>query len=622
MRVFIDATGAPKKSGGMALWRTELLLAWIMEFPEDEITIAGDSDLKEEFRPLGIRTIRVAGPSRISRSIAQLLLVPFHFFRTQHRSILSLNSVISPLLWRAETTLINHDWRHLKNPGEFSSVEKLYRKSWGWATRFSDNVIAISPKTATETSFFWGRKVTQIVSPGGDHLSRATGPSSLGRDHRNTPFLVAFAQHNNKRPELVLDALARLANRENARTHGINLFVLGAFGATLGLLERHAAKLGLKENVRFFDFVDASTYADMIRNASAVLLVSTDEGFGVPAVEAKREGTPVIVSEESGVGSLHEHALVATNTAESLATCIEQVLDSNKTKSPAPVQSWSDTAKAVRLVVKARNDTPPRSNGGVTVITPSLNSLARLKETVDSVQKEACLNVERTIQHVIVDGASTDGTVEYFQDNSFSNVTFVSRPDKSLFDAVADGLVMATENTIIMLGAGDLLLPHASRKITNCVEGQGISWGSGEQHFHFPSSTLPSFARKAPFVSRTLAKIGAYGGFSPAIQQESTFFSRELIDSIDLEKLRSLTLAGDSFIWSCIATQTRHHRVKFPVGSFMLHEGQLSENRQAYKDELRKVFRPWRFDLVAISLLGLVNLEWLVRNLGNRRVRT
>lgn len=254
----------------------------------------------------------------------------------------------------------------------------------------------------------------------------------------------------------------------------------------------------------------------------------------------------------------------------------------------------------------------------LSVITPCYNSLERLLQTVESVQEELRNAITVSVEHIIVDGDSTDGTIEYFQRVSLPGLMFITRKDGSLYEAIADGLRKSTGGSIILLGAGDLLLSGAAESIVESVIDLRVLWGSGLQHFHGSNDVLGSgFARFGPAVLPKLAHAGAYGRFAPAIQQESTFFSRELLSAIDFEYLSSLKLAGDSYIWGRFSTQAKHRRVSFVVGSFMLHEGQLSENTSGYRAELSQIFPPWRWWRLLIPLLA-VNAEWTVRNILSR----
>ena len=94
-----------------------------------------------------------------------------------------------------------------------------------------------------------------------------------------------------------------------------------------------------------------------------------------------------------------------------------------------------------------------------TIVTITYNAADVFVRTADSVLRQDYPNVE----HIIVDGASTDGTValalEYkAKSDAMGNgheVRIVSEPDKGLYDAMNKGLGMATGDYVCFMNAGD-----------------------------------------------------------------------------------------------------------------------------------------------------------------------
>lgn len=94
----------------------------------------------------------------------------------------------------------------------------------------------------------------------------------------------------------------------------------------------------------------------------------------------------------------------------------------------------------------------------VTVITVVFNALtgageAALKECLDSVQSQT----DVTLEHLIVDGASNDGTTEYISkyDNTRHPIVFVSEPDKGIYDAMNKAIALASGEYAIFLNSDD-----------------------------------------------------------------------------------------------------------------------------------------------------------------------
>lgn len=86
----------------------------------------------------------------------------------------------------------------------------------------------------------------------------------------------------------------------------------------------------------------------------------------------------------------------------------------------------------------------------ISVITATFNACDGLRQTVASVRGQTFADIE----HVIVDGGSTDGTVEFLQSLG-SSVTWVSEPDDGIADAMNKGIEMSRGEFIIFLHAGD-----------------------------------------------------------------------------------------------------------------------------------------------------------------------
>ncbi len=86
----------------------------------------------------------------------------------------------------------------------------------------------------------------------------------------------------------------------------------------------------------------------------------------------------------------------------------------------------------------------------VTIVTVCFNSKNFIQKTIDTVAQQTYGNIE----HVIIDGGSTDGTVAILENNS-EKIRYISEPDKGIYDAMNKGVKLATGEVIGTLGAGD-----------------------------------------------------------------------------------------------------------------------------------------------------------------------
>lgn len=86
------------------------------------------------------------------------------------------------------------------------------------------------------------------------------------------------------------------------------------------------------------------------------------------------------------------------------------------------------------------------------VITVCRNAEAALRKTSESVLSQTCLDFE----YIVVDGNSTDGTVDFLRSLPSGNVRWISEGDKGIYDAMNKGTRMACGEWVIFMNAGDL----------------------------------------------------------------------------------------------------------------------------------------------------------------------
>ena len=88
----------------------------------------------------------------------------------------------------------------------------------------------------------------------------------------------------------------------------------------------------------------------------------------------------------------------------------------------------------------------------VSVITVVRNAQETIADTIKSVANQTYSNVE----HIIIDGASTDNTLAIIEQHKGQIALIVSEPDNGLYDAMNKGILLATGDVIGMLNADDV----------------------------------------------------------------------------------------------------------------------------------------------------------------------
>lgn len=110
-----------------------------------------------------------------------------------------------------------------------------------------------------------------------------------------------------------------------------------------------------------------------------------------------------------------------------------------------------------------------------TVVTVSFNAAATLRECIESVLKQDGVDVE----YIIIDGRSTDGTVEIIKEYSDQLAYWVSEKDVGIYDAMNKGISRATGDLIGIINSDDWYAPDVLKTIY-------------DQHLKTPSAVIHS----------------------------------------------------------------------------------------------------------------------------------
>ena len=109
------------------------------------------------------------------------------------------------------------------------------------------------------------------------------------------------------------------------------------------------------------------------------------------------------------------------------------------------------------------------SNFKISIITAVYNAADTIEQTIRSVVEQDYPNIE----YIIIDGGSTDGTLDVIKKYEDRIAYWVSEPDKGIYDAMNKGLSAATGDYIYYLGADDCLYDTAViSKIVSCLKSE------------------------------------------------------------------------------------------------------------------------------------------------------
>lgn len=107
----------------------------------------------------------------------------------------------------------------------------------------------------------------------------------------------------------------------------------------------------------------------------------------------------------------------------------------------------------------------------VSIVTVVWNNELTIKDAIESVLSQTYKNIE----YIVVDGASTDGTVEVIKSYGDKITKFISEPDNGLYDAMNKGIHLATGDIVGILNSDDFYIDElVIEKIVKEFEEKGV----------------------------------------------------------------------------------------------------------------------------------------------------
>jgi glycosyltransferase involved in cell wall biosynthesis len=210
----------------------------------------------------------------------------------------------------------------------------------------------------------------------------------------------------------------------------------------------------------------------------------------------------------------------------------------------------------------------------VSIVTPSFNQAAYLREAIESVRAQTHPEVE----HVVVDGGSTDGTQEILAE--YEGLTWVSEPDRGQSHALNKGFAMARGTVLGWLNADDLYEPHAVSEGLRALDETGAGLVYADVTRINDDHVNPRRIRSRPtFDLWTELNLGC-GIFSPAV-----FFTREALEAaggID----ENLHLTMDYDLWLRIGKRFAVRHVDAVWGVQRVHDDAKSVTRDFWPERL------------------------------------
>jgi glycosyltransferase involved in cell wall biosynthesis len=220
--------------------------------------------------------------------------------------------------------------------------------------------------------------------------------------------------------------------------------------------------------------------------------------------------------------------------------------------------------------------TVPRDVDGpqtIALVTPNFNTSAYLAQTLESV---LCQHYP-ALEYVVVDGGSTDGSIEIVERSADRLHAAIIEPDRGHADALNKGFARTSGGIMGWINSDDLLHRNALATVDAVFAAfPQVDWITG-----IPTTALGGGTEGA--VTEFKVKGGrafTYGDFLAGdfrwLQQESTFWRRSLWERAGGSLDTGFRLAVDFELWMRFFRHARLYTVEALIGAFRRREGQRS----------------------------------------------
>ena len=182
----------------------------------------------------------------------------------------------------------------------------------------------------------------------------------------------------------------------------------------------------------------------------------------------------------------------------------------------------------------------------VTIITVCRNHAQLLERTIQSVESQTWQDKE----YLVIDGASTDETMEVIQRHQASITRWVSEPDQGIYDAMNKGVRMAQGEWVIFMNAGDTFASDDTLQgVFGSPQDADVIYGDVIKEGHVKKAEAPHNAHRMFFCHQSaFVRTSCLRAFP---------FDTTHRMSADFKQIKQLYLSGKTF-----------KQLDFPVANF------------------------------------------------------
>lgn len=220
----------------------------------------------------------------------------------------------------------------------------------------------------------------------------------------------------------------------------------------------------------------------------------------------------------------------------------------------------------------------------ISIVTPSFNQCEFLEDTIRSVVEQRYPNLE----YIVMDGGSTDGSVEIIKQYDTRITHWVSEPDAGQYAAINKGFQQSTGEIMGWINSSDAYYPWTFEIVAEIfTQFPDVEWISGVPS-NFDVGRAPRnidvyYKNRYDFLSGNCI-----------MQQESTFWRRRLWESAGGKLDESVRYAADTELWFRFFQHAPLYHVNTLLGGFRHHGDRRGVIEGKYRSEVQTVCRHYQ----------------------------
>jgi glycosyltransferase involved in cell wall biosynthesis len=264
----------------------------------------------------------------------------------------------APLYSKCRSIIMVHDLIPLRFPKRQSPLTPYFRYYIPQVCRQAEHIICNSHATANDLVNYFGISAEKITPIHLAYDREKFKPLNSLKNNHQIPYFLYLGRHDPyKNVPRIIEAFAKIPHCQNYQ-----LWLAGPPDLRYTPhLKQQAIELGIKEQVKFLDYVSPEELPLIMAEAIALVFPTLWEGFGFPVLEAMACGTPVITSRLSSLPEVSGDAAILVNPhqTEEIREGMVQIITDEKMRlklrnlglEKVKQFSWEKTGKATLEII-------------------------------------------------------------------------------------------------------------------------------------------------------------------------------------------------------------------------------------------------------------------------------